>query len=72
LPAAFDGMDSPICGSSQPGRAAVRQEARIKTIIVQTRRILGRVRFMSLLCKGVLYNVRLACEAIVAIPGAFK
>jgi hypothetical protein len=72
LPAAFGGADFPVCGVSKPGRAVVRQEARIKTIIMQTRRILERFRFMSLLGKGLLYNARLACEALVAIRGGVK
>jgi hypothetical protein len=60
LPAAFDAADFPVGGLSNPGRAVVRQEARIKAIVTQRRRTLEKFRFMSLLCKRPLYNARLA------------
>ena len=49
LPAAFGAADFPVCGLSKLGRAEMRQEARIKAIVMQRRRTLGSFRFMSLL-----------------------
>jgi hypothetical protein len=54
LPAAFDAADFPVGGLSNPGRAVVRQEARIKAIVTQRRRTLERFRFMSLLVQATI------------------
>jgi hypothetical protein len=54
LPTAFDAADFSVWGFSKPGRAAVRQEARIKPIVTQSRRTLERFRFMSLLVQATI------------------